>query len=60
MRMPNHLRVINSRWWRLLAHALRWLAHSNTAHLVYLGGLHPAGPTAAGESIENQVFMCAQ
>lgn len=26
---------------RVLAHALRWLAHSNAAHLLYLGGLQP-------------------
>jgi hypothetical protein len=30
---------------RVLAHALRWLAHSNTAHLVYLEGLQHAGAT---------------
>lgn len=30
---------------RVLAHALRWLAHSNAAHLVYLEGLQPSGAT---------------
>lgn len=28
---------------RVLARSLRWLAHSNAAHLVYLGGLQPGG-----------------
>jgi hypothetical protein len=36
---------------RLLSYALRWLAHSNAAHLVYLGGLQPAGSTAAGRQV---------
>lgn len=34
---------------RVLSHALRWLAHSNAAHLLYVGGLQPG---AAGELTE--------
>lgn len=34
---------------RVLAHSLRWLAHSNSAHLVYVGGLQPG---ATGEEPE--------
>lgn len=35
---------------RVLGAALRWLAHSNTAHLVYMGGLQP-GATGGVSSV---------
>jgi hypothetical protein len=39
---------------RTLAHALRWLAHSNAAHLLYVGGLQPG---AAGKPSFEAVLL---